>query len=315
MTILIENKPFTYQQLVDRFQRKSNNSAARGRAVHKLMEWLVTKDDRVLKDLREIQREKPDQDAITDASLKWVEQVGEGVLRKIGYTDTDKMKAELMLHSPILSIATQIDGLIQHEDGTLTMVDWKSGGYFLSDRSTAQMMRYSNGTTNDVSDSKLNKAMLELTLRAIMVKEHQPNAKFRQIMVHHLEKSNPFKQPFEVHVKDYLKIISNYLQAEKPEQFKALEEKGLLDANNYISQDLNKYGNDLATVASTLQVLQSLPSNHEDLTGLIDNMQDMFAEDSSFGFDLSNILNSLPHLQRAKDTAEILYSITSEIYY
>ena len=114
------------------------------------MEWLVTKDDRVLKDLREIQREKPDQDAITDASLKWVEQVGEGVLRKIGYTDTDKMKAELMLHSPILSIATQIDGLIQHEDGTLTMVDWKSGGYFLSDRSTAQMMRYSNGTTNDV---------------------------------------------------------------------------------------------------------------------------------------------------------------------
>ena len=57
-------------------------------------------------------------------------------------------------------------------------------------------------------------------------------------MVHHLEKSNPFKQPFEVHVKDYLKIISNYLQAEKPEQFKALQEKGLLDANNYISQDM-----------------------------------------------------------------------------
>ena len=237
-TILIENKPFTYQQLVDRFQKKSNNSAARGKAVHKLMEWLVTKDDRILKDLREIQREKPDQDAITDASLKWVEQVGEGVLRKIGYVDTDIMKAELMLHSPILSIATQIDGLIQHEDGTLTMVDWKSGGYFLNDRSTAQMMRYSNGTTNDVSDSKLNKAMLELTLRAIMVKEHQPTATFRQIMVHHLEKSNPFKQPFEVHVKDYLKIISNYLQAEKPEQFKALQEKGLLDANNYISQDM-----------------------------------------------------------------------------
>ena len=76
---------------------------------------------------------------------------------------------------------------------------------------------------------------------------------------------------------------------------------------------LNKYGNDLAKVASTLQVLQSLPSNHEDLTGLIDNMKDMFAEDSSFGFDLSNILNSLPHLQSAKNTAEKLYEITSDI--
>ena len=237
-TVTIENKEYTYKELVDKNQKKSNNSTARGKAVHKLMEWLVTKDKRTLRDLREIQKEKPDQDEITDASLKWVEQVGEGVLRKIGFKDTDKMKAELMLHSPILGVATQIDGLIQHEDGTLTMVDWKSGGYFLNDRSTAQFMRYSTGTINDVGDSKLNKAMLELALRAIMVKEHQPNAIFRQILVHHLERNNPFKQPFQVHLRDYLLIISNYLQAEKPEVYKALKEKGLLESSNYTTSDV-----------------------------------------------------------------------------
>ena len=232
-TISIENKEYTYTELVNKFQKKSNNSAARGRAVHKLMEWLVTKDKRILKELKEIQREKPDQDEITDASLKWVEQVGEGVLRKIGYKDTDTMKAEIMLHSPTLGVATQIDGLIQHEDGTLTMVDWKSGGYFLSDRSTAQMMRYSTGTIDNVGDSKLSKAKLELALRAIMVKEHAPNAKFKNIFVHHLERNNPFKQPFTVDLKDYILIISNYLQAEKPEVYAALKEKGLLDASEY----------------------------------------------------------------------------------
>ena len=324
-TILIENKPFTYKQLVDRFQRKSNNSAARGRAVHKLMEWLVTKDDRVLKDLREIQREKPDQDAITDASLKWVEQVGEGVLRKIGYTDTDKMKAELMLHSPILSIATQIDGLIQHEDGTLTMVDWKSGGYFLNDRSTAQMMRYSNGTTNDVSDSKLNKAMLELTLRAIMVKEHQPNAKFRQIMIHHLEKSNPFKQPFEVHVKDYLKIISNYLQAEKPEQFKALEEKGLLDANNYISQDmrnnaaLDKYSHQpleaqVAGLEKDIEILRTriaTPGMSNDLKSDKDLLEALTTAYLELNKTSKETLNSEGKLGDFKAWASSIYNINS----
>ena len=117
------------------------------------------------------------------------------------------MKAEIMLHSPTLGVATQIDGLIQHEDGTLTMVDWKSGGYFLSDRSTAQMMRYSTGTIDNVGDSKLSKAKLELALRAIMVKEHAPNAKFKNIFVHHLERNNPFKQPFTVDLKDYILII------------------------------------------------------------------------------------------------------------
>ena len=100
------------------------------------------------------------------------------------------------------------------------------------------MMRYSNGTLGDVADSKLSKAMLELALRAIMIKEHQPTAKFRQILVHHLDKNNPFKQPFEVHLTDYLKIISNYLQAEKPAEYQILKEKGLLIASNYTSTDL-----------------------------------------------------------------------------
>jgi hypothetical protein len=232
-TIVIENIPYTYLDLVNKFQKKSNNSTARGKAVHKLIEWLVTKDVRILKELKEIQKEKPDQDEITDASLKWVESVGPGILRKIGYQDTDTMKAELFLHSPILSIATQIDGLIQHADGTLTLVDWKSGGLFLNDRTTAQMLRYSIGTVDTVSDSKLSKAKLELALRAIMIKEHHPNAKFKNILIHHLERNNPFKQPFSVDLKDYLLVVSNYLQAEKPLEYAALKEKGLLEASNY----------------------------------------------------------------------------------
>jgi len=232
-SITIDKQEYTFQELVDKFQKRSNNSAARGRAVHKIMEYTVTKDKRILKELAEIQKEKKDQDQITDQSLQWVWNVAEGVLRRIGVTSTDKMKAELMLHSPILGIATQIDGLIQHDDGTLSMVDWKSGGHFLNDKVTTEMMRYSNGTLDNVNNSKLSKAKLELAIRAIMVKEHMPNAKFRQVIVQHLDRNNPFKAPYEVHLHDYIKIVSNYLQAEKPEVYQRLKNAGLLEANEY----------------------------------------------------------------------------------
>lgn len=232
-TITQDKVKYTYEELVGKFQETSNNATARGRAVHKIMEFTVTQDKRILKELSEIQKEKKDQASITDQSLQWVWNVADGVLRRIGVTSTDKMVAELMLHSPILGIATQIDGLIQHEDGTLSMVDWKSGGHFLNDKTTTEMMRYSNGTLDNISNSKLDKAMLELALRAIMVKEHQPNAKFRQVIVQHLDRNNPFKAPYEVHLKDYITVVGNYLQAEKPDTYARLLNAGLLEGNEY----------------------------------------------------------------------------------
>jgi len=232
-TLTQDKIEYTYPELVDKYQKKSNNATARGHAVHKIMEYSANKDKRILKELAEIQKEKSNQDEITDQSLQWVWNVAEGVLRRIGVTSTDKMVAELMIHSPSLGIATQIDGLIQHDDGTLSMVDWKSGGYFLNDKTTTEMMRYSNGTLDNVSNSKLSKAMLELALRAIMVKEHMPDAKFRQVIVQHLERNNPFKDPYEVHLKDYITIVGNYLQAEKPEVYQRLMAADLLNGDNY----------------------------------------------------------------------------------
>ena len=237
-TILIEGESYTYEDLVNKFQKRINNSTARGKAVHKIMEYSMNGDSRILKELDAIQKEKKDQDEITDQSLAWVRSIAEGALRRIGIKSSDTMKAELMLHSNILETATQIDGLIQHTDGTLTMVDWKSGSHFLSDRAASDMMRYSSGTMSDINNSKVNRAMLELAIRAMMVKEHMPNAKFRNIFVQHLDRNNPFKAPLEVHLADYLKIISNYLQAEKPAAYAEAKAQGLLDANNYTTQKI-----------------------------------------------------------------------------
>jgi hypothetical protein len=237
-TLLIEGTEYTYQDLVTKYQKNITNSTSRGKAVHKIMEYAINGDARVLAELDAIQKQKYGQDEISNQSLAWVRSISEGALRRIGIKSSDKMKAELMIHSDILGVATQIDGLVQHEDGTLTMVDWKSGSHFLSDRSASDIMRYSAGNMSNINNSKVNRAMLELTLRALMVKEHTPDAIFRNIFIQHLDRNNPFKAPFEVDMTDYLNIISNYLRAEKPEAFAKAEQAGLLKAGNYTTSSV-----------------------------------------------------------------------------
>ena len=254
-TLLSEGTEYTYQELVTKYQKRITNSTSRGKAVHKIMEYAINGDARVLAELEAIQKQKPGQDEITDQSLAWVRSVSEGALRRIGIKSSDKMKAELMIHSDIIGVATQIDGLVQHEDGTLTMVDWKSGSHFLSDRAASDIMRYSAGNMSNINNSKVNRAMLELTLRAVMVKEHTPDAIFRNVFIQHLDRNNPFKAPFEVDMTDYLNIISNYLRAEKPEAFAKAEAQGLLNANNYTTSSVRN--------SAILSKYDDLPMNQQ----------------------------------------------------
>jgi hypothetical protein len=76
---------------------------------------------------------------------------------------------------------------------------------------------------------------------------------------------------------------------------------------------LNKFGSDLTKVATTLNILRKLPSNHEELTDLTRDMAEMFNEDSNLSLEISGIETALPHLKAARETSDHLYSMSGHI--
>ena len=239
-TITIENKELNFEELVEFYERKFNTAAAYGRAIHKYLEYHITKDRSLLTELAYIRSAKTKekdgivQDKIDEKATNWVtnSNVADMLVARSGYTSTDQMAAEVMIHSDILGIATQVDGLYSHDDNTISLVDWKSGSAFLSDKGTIQPMPYARGK-DYVGNSKLNQAKLEVALRALIIKEQVPDAKFRNLTVHHIERNNLGKNPYRVDLQEYLGILKEYFKATAPDKFQQLDAKGLFDYKNY----------------------------------------------------------------------------------
>jgi len=239
-TITIENKELSFEELVEHYERKFNTAAAYGRAIHKYLEYHITKDRALLTELAYIRAAKTKekdgvvQDKIDAKATNWVtnENVANLLTARSGYTSSDQMAAEVMIHSDILGIATQVDGLYSHDDNTISLVDWKSGAAFLNDKSTIQPMPYARGK-DYIGNSRLNQAKLELALRALIIKEQVPDAKFRNLTVHHIERNNLGKNPYRVDLQEFLGILKEYFKATAPEKFRELDAKGLFDYKNY----------------------------------------------------------------------------------
>ena len=250
-TVTLNGIEYTYNELIDYFSKNAETAAGYGSVIHKMMQiHLVSKmveqgkvPESVLVKLRKEQqllmKAKGNQEEIHQYQVNWLDQLKDVYTKMIGITDADNLASELMLHSPIMGIASQIDGLVHKPDGSLHMVDWKSGSRFYTSDTYAEYMPYSSGSVNDIYNTKLNRARLEMTLRAIMIKEHAPSAKFSKIIVHHLDRTNIRQEPEPVYLADFLPIVGEYFKKNNPEAYNKLLSKGLLDPSNYITVEEN----------------------------------------------------------------------------
>ena len=231
-TIKINDKDLTFDETVKHFEKNFNYGRAFGKAAHKIIERYITGDKRLDKELADIKRKKEDQEEIPSASLNWVEDNAAFFTKLAGYVEGDTMVSELMLHSDILGIATQIDGLIQKENGNLIMVDWKTGRAFLN--TTNRVLKWAEASNVQMNNSKQTAAQIELILRAMMIKEHVPDAKFEAILLHHIQKFNTGKLPKNVDVRNVLRVLESYFKAESPDVYQKLKAKNLFDYRNYM---------------------------------------------------------------------------------
>lgn len=166
----------------------------------------------------------------------------------------DKVLSELPYISEELNIGTTIDGLIEHPDGTLSIKDWKTGN-ILSDMFTPQLLSEYGNQLEPIRDSKLDRAKLEVVLRAMMIKLKNPNTKFRSLSIAYLNK-NTLLENYNINLDNYLQFLETYFRENEPELYKTLKDKNLFNVYSYgikVEEDMSP-----ETVESKKEKLQNL---------------------------------------------------------
>lgn len=159
------------------------------------------------------------------------------------------LKSDILKDSEGLPLVTTADGLVLHANGELTLVDYKTGN-ITSDIDVNTLMAYANDL--HITDSKINKAYLELALRVIILKEKMPTARFRAIKLVKIDNSgNGHHTSHDVDLQPFLDLVTNYYKKENPQVLTELRDKNLLDETQYTG--LSSY------VVKYQKILENLP--------------------------------------------------------
>ncbi len=243
--------PYTLEERIAYHKKLINSAAASGRAVHAFLEYYAEKDpkkkEEIIAKAREISKEKRDekgniiQQGLNAYMFKWLDVdtvqrifIKAGININIKSTQSvrneDRLMPELMAYSNTLGFATQIDGLVVHSNGDVSIVDWKTGNLF-SDEFTNRVFKYATG----IGASKINTAKLEVVLRAFALKEMMPEAKFRQLSLGLISRAKGGVHMIDIELKDYLQVIEAYVKAEMPSAYGKLKKDGAFNAKAYLT--------------------------------------------------------------------------------
>lgn len=209
--------PLSYDEIKAEIKKSFEESRYRGKIIHKMIEgYLKHRDINYFQtDIDQLRQ----QGGISEYDLLWfderriqrmMEQLGINS-EEFNNTDIafrDNIASELMMVNETLGIGTSNDGIIEHSDGTISFVDYKTGSKFLADENTIRRMLYTDGLVSPVFDSKLDRAKIELVMRMVVAKMNKPDLKVRDLKIAYLSK-NFGTQIRNVDVQQFLDYISN----------------------------------------------------------------------------------------------------------
>ncbi len=235
---------FTFEELVEAKQKELKRQSVFGKMVHAYFNYALETDrDAELEALQLLIKLGEDYgvqgDILKSREIRPYRENLSRILKNAGLrfqvdenetvTNPDRMAPEVVIVSKLLKIGTTADGIVQHYNGELSIVDWKTGN-IMSDYASPLMMAY--GERWNINDSKLSRAQLEVVFRALMIKEKHPEAKFRDLMIVKVDKDGN-SRVYKIDAEPYLGMIGDFYKATNPEIYAQLQEKGLLEAKNY----------------------------------------------------------------------------------
>jgi hypothetical protein len=232
------------EDLIVMIVREMETAKIYGTLAHKMMDICIKNlmginTDILKNELKTLAAGGTDYDPIDLDKFDWIEVNIERILAKSGIIikddrldskQLDKIESELPYILKELGIGTTIDGLLEHNDGYLSIRDWKTGR-ILNDQMTSDVMLYGD-QSEIIRDSKLDRAKLEVVLRALMIKYQNPTAKFRQLSIEYLNR-NTLVETMNIDLDIYLAQLHDYFRENDPKLFEDFKNKGLFDKRNY----------------------------------------------------------------------------------
>ena len=243
------------EELTEKILKDFNTSKAYGTIAHLYMEMginkLMGKETADLQAKIDKLAEGSDtQNPIDTYRMEWISNNIETILNlaklniaddRFSANEKDRVLAELPYVLEQLGIGTTMDGLIFHSDGSMSIKDWKTGN-LLSDEFSSELLGEFGSQIEDIFDNKIDRAKLEVVLRAIMIKYKNPTATFRQLSIEHLNK-NTLVDSHNIRMDAYLGLLADHFKKNNPAIFEDLNSKGLFNPNSYnisIKEDLSK---------------------------------------------------------------------------
>ncbi len=236
---------YTEEELTNIKVKEYNNSTALGKVLHGIIDSFILKSIGKEHAAVDAQVEldataKENQDAIKVDSFSWVTNSVKRAFKELGISVMDskikpeyrdKILTETYLYSDILKIATRADGVVVGANGAISMIDYKTGSKFLKSKNFGVLVGKLAEYASLIKLNRVTNAQIELMLRAMMIKEHMPEATFKQIVIAHLSRyENTY---FKINTRDYINLFNDFFLKEAPEIHAQLKAKGLLDASTY----------------------------------------------------------------------------------
>lgn len=223
----------------------------KGKIVHKIIERIFTKEESKINEINNEITQLLSETGERIHYYEWIYENLEVVLANAGINAEVKRTAEgniievitkqdviseLTISSDIFGYAGTIDSLIKNEDGTFSIIDWKTGAKF-DDEVFNNLLKYGDQIL-DVTDNQRQRAKLQVMMYAVMLKAENPDIQFKNLMAIWLPnryQSTKIDHKRQVEVNVYLNMIKSYLKEQKPEIYDKLlkENPAIFEISSY----------------------------------------------------------------------------------
>jgi hypothetical protein len=230
----------TYDEYKKHLEKLANTERVKGRVVHKIIQMLSTGDMSLSSEVISMSSESDTNYEVNWRSIQtWLLETWKDRLKELGISTgkisgavlgIDKISSEVAVAIEELGVAGTIDMVVQHDDGTYTLVDFKSGKSLTRRSRFPKIMAYSKNNAQ-IEWNAMSQAKLQLMLYAVMMKSMNRNVKFRDIFVSHIDMNTITDNANPVEFKSYLEVLEEYFKNEKSEWY-ALN-KDLFNPANY----------------------------------------------------------------------------------
>jgi hypothetical protein len=239
---------YNKKEYIEAYEKYLLQAATRGKLIHKQLEKLtspVSEHDRIDREVKELM----DKSSITQTyTFSWLNErdannniVGHNILKMYDlHVLKDNFFPEITVKSDLLGYAGTIDNLILHQNGTFSLIDFKTGAGF-NNETFSNLLKYGDRESTDVTDNQRQRAKLQLMFYAFMLKLENPEMQFRDlraIWIPGKHMSNKVDHRSAVEISTYLKMIEQYYKIEQPDLYKKIIEKNsnVFKPSEYVSE-------------------------------------------------------------------------------